>query len=94
MPTLGCASWRRLNATPVGGHRALLSASQVACLLPQPSCLAVEGCSAESGMNRGEEIDMKKFVPLQLMTEGHTAEFLADGFLLDKLTHLLIGLNW
>lgn len=32
--------------------------------------------------------------PVQLITEGHTAEFLADGFFLDKLIHLLIGLNW
>ena len=31
---------------------------------------------------------------MQLITEGHTAEFLADGFLMDKLIHLLIGLNW
>ena len=31
---------------------------------------------------------------MQLITEGHTAEILADGFLMDKLIHLLIGLNW
>ena len=32
--------------------------------------------------------------PVQVITEGHTAEILADGFLMDKLIHLLIGLNW
>ena len=31
---------------------------------------------------------------MQIITEGHTAEILADGFLMDKLIHLLIGLNW
>ena len=41
-----------------------------------------------------KRLTVERILPLQLMTEGHTAEFLADGFLLDKLTHLLIGLNW
>jgi len=31
---------------------------------------------------------------MQIITEGHNAEFLADGFMTDKLIHLLIGLNW
>jgi len=31
---------------------------------------------------------------MQIITEGHNAEFLADGFMMDKLIHLLIGLNW
>ena len=58
MPELGCASWRRLNATPVGGHRALLSATQVACLLSEAFWLALNGCSAEFGVKHGEAIDM------------------------------------
>ena len=54
MPELGCALWRGLNATPVGGHEALLNAPQVASLLPKSFWLATNGGSVESGVNMVE----------------------------------------
>jgi hypothetical protein len=33
-------------------------------------------------------------VLLQILTECQKADVLCDGFLLDKLVHLIIGLNW